>query len=133
MGAGHQCPFTRTRLYPRAVRLRLERRSRRRRANKKVHASVLGATSGHGTGGSLYVGVGPPGKDTKNNSAGLKIGYSQSCSEGVVALVDVNGDGLPDRVCEKNGTYITSSMSPGRMVNPPSVRVTPKGWPLGRP
>ena len=59
-------------------------------------ASAIGGTSGWNVGGHLYVGVGlGPKKDV---SIGGKVGGSHSSSKGLLALSDINGDGLPDKV-----------------------------------
>ena len=33
----------------------------------------------------------------------MSIGYSKSTAEGISSLVDINGDGLPDKVYKRNG------------------------------
>ncbi|MCG8915240.1 sugar-binding protein [Actinokineospora sp. PR83] len=60
-------------------------------------AGALGASTSTGGGGHLYVGYNPS-SPTKSNSAGVKVGFSTSSSEGLLALTDVNGDNLPDKV-----------------------------------
>ena len=59
-------------------------------------ASGLGANTSHGVDGHLYVGYGPT--LSKRNSIGVKAGYGSSTEDGLLALVDVDGDGLPDKV-----------------------------------
>ncbi len=65
-------------------------------------ASAVGANSTDSAGGHLYVGYNPTGI-TKSNSAGVKVGYSEGSSEGLLALADVNGDTLPDKVFRTGG------------------------------
>ncbi|MFI6603637.1 SpvB/TcaC N-terminal domain-containing protein [Nonomuraea sp. NPDC050536] len=59
-------------------------------------ASALNANTSTTGGGHLYVGVGS--SESKANSIGLKAGFSHSSDSGVLALVDVDGDDLPDKV-----------------------------------
>ncbi|CAK8717112.1 RHS and YD repeat-containing [Candidatus Electrothrix laxa] len=59
-------------------------------------ASAIGGNETGSAGGHLYVGIGfSPGKE---DSIGGKVGYNSSDGEGVLALTDVNGDGLVDKV-----------------------------------
>lgn len=60
-------------------------------------ASALSSSETDSVGGHLYVGYNPT-LPTKSGSAGAKVGYSSGSSEGLVALTDVNGDSLPDKV-----------------------------------
>ncbi|NLG85152.1 MAG: hypothetical protein GX493_11235, partial [Firmicutes bacterium] len=69
-----------------------------------VEATALGSSTSDTVGGHLYTGVNPKGF-TKAGSAGFKAGYSYTTSKGAVALIDLDGDGLPDKVFEQNGTY----------------------------
>ena len=63
-------------------------------------ASVLGSNASLEVGGHLYLGGSlTPGK---RGSVGIKVGGSHTSSEGVVALVDVDGDNLPDKVFRKD-------------------------------
>jgi RHS repeat-associated protein len=39
----------------------------------------------------------------KNGSAGAKVGFTQSSTDGVLLMIDLNGDGKPDKVFEQNG------------------------------
>ncbi|HVK22824.1 MAG TPA: SpvB/TcaC N-terminal domain-containing protein [Actinokineospora sp.] len=67
-------------------------------------ASALQANSTDSVGGHLYVGFGPPTSGgRKSNTAGFKVGYSEGSSEGLLALADVNGDNLPDKVFRAGG------------------------------
>ena len=63
-----------------------------------VHASAIEGTKVKTTEGSLYVGVGPGKESSKTLSGGAQVGYSQSSSSGEVSLLDINGDGLPDKI-----------------------------------
>jgi RHS repeat-associated protein len=60
-------------------------------------ASALSASTADGAGGHLYVGFNPL-VPRKSGSAGAKTGFSAGESEGLLALSDVNGDLLPDKV-----------------------------------
>jgi len=78
--------------------------------NDNVTAGLLGqgqasALSGNLTttvGGHLYVGFNPV-APTKEGSAGAKVGFDTSSTDGVLAMIDLNGDGLPDKVFRQNG------------------------------
>ncbi|MEV0618191.1 SpvB/TcaC N-terminal domain-containing protein [Nonomuraea sp. NPDC050404] len=59
-------------------------------------ASALGGTVSSETGGHLYVGVGL--RRSKSGSIGVKAGFASGSDEGLLALVDVDGDTLPDKV-----------------------------------
>jgi hypothetical protein len=63
-------------------------------------ASALNANTSTGVGGHLYVGVGAT--DSKTNSVGVKVGFEHSDGEGLLALVDVDGDSLPDKVVRRD-------------------------------
>lgn len=65
-------------------------------------ASVLGSAQGNSRGRHLYVGVSlvTPEKAT---SAGFKAGSSETDNEDLVAFIDLNGDGLPDKIFKKDG------------------------------
>lgn len=70
--------------------------------NDKI--SALGGGVSTSGGFSLYVGVGP--NDTQlnstSNTGGASFSYSPSESKGLLALVDINGDGLPDKVFKES-------------------------------
>jgi RHS repeat-associated protein len=78
--------------------------------NDNVTAGLLGqgqasALSGDLTttaGGSLYAGFNPV-APLKEGSAGAKVGFDTSSTDGVLAMIDLNGDGLPDKVFRQNG------------------------------
>jgi RHS repeat-associated protein len=65
-------------------------------------AGALSANTSRGAGGHLYVGYNPTGV-SKSNSAGLKVGFNSGSSDGLLALADVNGDNLPDKVFRSGG------------------------------
>ncbi|MEO3780224.1 SpvB/TcaC N-terminal domain-containing protein [Micromonospora sp. B11E3] len=64
-------------------------------------ASALNANASTGFGGHLYLGIGT--SPSKSGSVGVKVGGSRSDDEGVLALVDVDGDSLPDKVFRSGG------------------------------
>jgi len=66
--------------------------------------SALSGSSGLNGGGHLYVGFNPL-KGSKILSVGLKVGFNYSENEGLLALIDINGDGLPDKVFKKGSGY----------------------------
>lgn len=66
-------------------------------------AGALSANTSQSAGGHLYVGYNPTGV-SKSNSAGLKVGFNSGSSDGLLALVDVNGDNLPDKVFRSGNT-----------------------------
>ncbi|HEX6686418.1 MAG TPA: SpvB/TcaC N-terminal domain-containing protein [Candidatus Limnocylindrales bacterium] len=68
------------------------------------NASALNASSSTGVGGHVYVGVGP--FRSKSNSIGVKTGFSNDRHDGVLALVDIDGDSLPDKVFRRNGAAL---------------------------
>jgi RHS repeat-associated protein len=65
--------------------------------------SVLGTSQSNGGNGGLYVGFGLCCGGTKNLTAGVSGSYSASTSMGLISFTDINGDGLPDKVFNKNG------------------------------
>lgn len=68
--------------------------------------SSLGKTTslGWGIGGSLNIGLGSN-VCKKNNSLGGNINYSEDYSKTKVVFMDINGDGLPDRVFKDGDNY----------------------------
>ena len=66
--------------------------------------TALGGTTSTSTSGSFYVGVGPSDfSQWKSNTAGGSYNYSSDNSKGLSTFVDLNGDGLPDKVYRKSG------------------------------
>ncbi|MEV6815219.1 SpvB/TcaC N-terminal domain-containing protein, partial [Micromonospora sp. NPDC051296] len=75
-------------------------------------ASALSGSISTGVGGHLYVGFNPL-APRKQGSAGGKVGFNRSSNDGVLALVDLNGDGLPDKVF-KSGNDIRVRLNTSR-------------------
>jgi RHS repeat-associated protein len=79
-----------------------------------VHSSEPSALGGSKTtlfGASSYTGVGIPGNLTsKTNTVGFYYAYSRNITEGISALVDINGDGLPDKVFVDNNVTSNDKM-----------------------
>ncbi|MET0493764.1 MAG: SpvB/TcaC N-terminal domain-containing protein [Actinoplanes sp.] len=68
-------------------------------------ASALGGTRTSSVGGHAYAGFNPA-SPTKQGSAGAKAGFTSGDAEGVLTMIDLNGDGLPDKVF-KNGDAVS--------------------------
>ncbi|MEU9856258.1 SpvB/TcaC N-terminal domain-containing protein [Streptomyces sp. NPDC047974] len=66
-------------------------------------AGALNGNGSTGAGGHLYVGYGFSG--TKSGSIGIKAGYNRNSAEGLLALADVDGDNLPDKVFKDGDGY----------------------------
>ncbi|MCX4755205.1 SpvB/TcaC N-terminal domain-containing protein [Kitasatospora purpeofusca] len=64
--------------------------------------SVLNTSTSTGGGGHLYVGFGF--EPEKTGSTGAKLGFGYAQDNGLLALVDVDGDGLPDKVFRDGDT-----------------------------
>ena len=61
--------------------------------------SALGGTSSSSVGGSFYAGVGIyDGSTSTSGTIGGSFNYSNNKSKGLSTFVDLNGDGLPDKV-----------------------------------
>ncbi|MDP4252065.1 MAG: SpvB/TcaC N-terminal domain-containing protein, partial [Bacteroidota bacterium] len=69
------------------------------------HASALSGNKSIGGGFGLAVTIGPDDDDlaSKSNTAGIAFGFNISTNEGMLALVDINGDGLVDKVFKQGG------------------------------
>ncbi|MDR2042408.1 MAG: type IV secretion protein Rhs, partial [Tannerella sp.] len=67
-------------------------------------ASALGGSKTTTTAMSTEVGIGPFNADltTKSGTVGGSVSYSSSTTRGLSTLVDINGDGLPDKVYQKD-------------------------------
>jgi RHS repeat-associated protein len=76
-------------------------------------ASVLGASSSASNGGHFYVGSSDLAH--KGQSIGVSTGFDHTSNDGVLALVDVDGDNLPDKVFRKDGAvyYRKNLAKPG--------------------
>lgn len=66
--------------------------------------TALGGTTSSSIGGSFYVGVGPDDQSPSTSStAGGSFNYSNDQTKGLSTFVDLNGDGLPDKVFRQGG------------------------------
>ncbi len=66
--------------------------------------SALGASKSTSVGGSFYAGVGiMDGSNTKSSTIGMSVGYSSSKTKGISTFMDINGDGLPDKIFKDSG------------------------------
>ena len=75
------------------------------------HPSALGGSVTTSIGGHLYVGVNVA-VGTKMLSGGGKVGYLYNTTDEVLALTDVNGDTLPDKVFKRSdGFYFRPNLS----------------------
>ena len=62
-------------------------------------ATALGGTRSTSTSFNTYAGVGPTdASPSKSNTGGISYAHSKSNSDGVVTMIDLDGDGLPDKV-----------------------------------
>ncbi|MCI5190326.1 MAG: sugar-binding protein, partial [Candidatus Electrothrix sp. AS4_5] len=68
-------------------------------------ASAIGGSKNSGGGGHLYAGLNLFGSCSKDGSFGGKVGFNRSNSKGLLALTDVNGDGLADKVFHAGSVY----------------------------
>ncbi|MCI5130597.1 MAG: hypothetical protein D3904_03545, partial [Candidatus Electrothrix sp. EH2] len=68
-------------------------------------ASAIGGSKNSGGGGHLYAGLNLFGSCSKDGSFGGKVGFNRSNSKGLLALTDVNGDGLVDKVFNAGSIY----------------------------
>jgi len=70
--------------------------------NDKI--SALGGGVSTSEGFSMYFGIGPDDQQiTTSNTGGFSFSFSPSQSTGILSLVDINGDGLPDKVFKQSG------------------------------
>ncbi|HKO78337.1 MAG TPA: SpvB/TcaC N-terminal domain-containing protein, partial [Flavobacterium sp.] len=67
------------------------------------NASAISGNKSTGKGFGLALTVGPAGDNSKNYTAGGNFGFSQSDGEGMLSLIDINGDNLPDKVYTDGG------------------------------
>ncbi|MDF5756272.1 SpvB/TcaC N-terminal domain-containing protein [Spongiactinospora sp. TRM90649] len=67
-------------------------------------AGALNGNTSRSAGGHLYVGWGA--SASKSGSVGVKAGFGKGSDEGLLALVDVDGDTLPDKVFKGGGGYV---------------------------
>jgi RHS repeat-associated protein len=68
-------------------------------------ANVIGASKASSISGGAAVTVGSwsGGLWSKNSSVGGGFSYGEDNQEGLTSLIDINGDGLPDKVYKKDG------------------------------
>jgi RHS repeat-associated protein len=75
-------------------------------------SSVLGADVADTYGGNLYVGFNPW-SPTKMFSGGVDAGYHYSSADGIIQFVDINGNGLLDKVYVEGGkVYARLNLGP---------------------
>lgn len=67
------------------------------------HGTLLGGTFSKTYSGSLYAGVGLGATPGKSMTAGASFGYSHTSATGEAAFIDLDGDGLPDKVFKEDG------------------------------
>jgi len=67
-------------------------------------ASALSGSLSTTVGGHLYAGFNPT-KPLKYGSAGGKVGFTHTTTDGQLALVDLNGDDLPDKVFKSGSGF----------------------------
>ncbi|MEN8135138.1 MAG: SpvB/TcaC N-terminal domain-containing protein, partial [Thermodesulfobacteriota bacterium] len=81
-------------------------------------ATALSGADGTNIGGHIYVGIGLV-KQGKNLSGGLDVGFGRGDSEGTMALLDLNGDGIQDKIFKDgNGfAYRPGTLQPDGMVS----------------
>jgi Salmonella virulence plasmid 65kDa B protein len=65
--------------------------------------SILGTSESGGFNGGLYIGFGVCCGVTISLTAGINGGYSASNGNGLISFMDINGDGLPDKVYRDGG------------------------------
>lgn len=68
-------------------------------------ATVLGGSDSFSAGGHSYIGFNPLFPD-KQGSFGGKFGFNTSSSDTQLTFIDINGDGLPDKVFVSNGVVV---------------------------
>src|SRR5258708_39148583 len=67
-------------------------------------ASALSGTSNSDLSAGVTVSVGFGATPDKTNTVGGAFSYSQSSTKGLLAMIDINGDGLPDKIFYDGGT-----------------------------
>lgn len=69
-------------------------------------ASLISGNRSFGGGFGMAITIGPFDGNLamKTNTAGVTFGFNYTKNEGMLALVDINGDGLPDKVYKKGGS-----------------------------
>lgn len=70
-------------------------------------ASIFGGSKSSSKSGGMSMTVGGPGSlYLKTWTVGGNFNFNSSTSDGLTALVDINGDGLPDKVFRKDGVLM---------------------------
>ncbi|MGA7672007.1 MAG: SpvB/TcaC N-terminal domain-containing protein [Nitrolancea sp.] len=77
-------------------------------------ASGLSGAVANSYDGHIYIGFNPV-DGTKEGSVGVSVNYNHVDSNDTLAMLDINGDGLPDKVFESGGTisYRLNQSAPG--------------------
>ncbi len=79
---------------------------------REGEASAISANTSVGFGAHLFAGYNVQGLPVKQGGVGLKVGFNAGQSDGLSALMDVNGDNLPDKVFRKNNdVYFRPNLS----------------------
>jgi hypothetical protein len=78
-------------------------------------ATGLSGVQSASLGGHLYVGFKVGVDPTKGNSVGFKVGFGGTFSNGVLSFLDLDGDGLPDKVFRQGNSvrYRSNLARPG--------------------
>ncbi len=67
------------------------------------HPTALGGSATISVGGAIYAGVGPNVDPSSTSfTVGGSFSYSNDMTHGLSAFIDLNGDGLPDKVYKEN-------------------------------
>ncbi|MET7254007.1 SpvB/TcaC N-terminal domain-containing protein [Dyadobacter fermentans] len=90
--------------------------------------TAIGASTSEGTSFSGYIGVGVGNPTSVDFSAGIQYNNSSSSSEGVNTLIDIDGDGRPDKVFVKGSVLqYEKNLSLGDKIEFDSTPVTISG------
>lgn len=87
-------------------------------------ATALGGSKSISRSGSIYVGVGPLGDNSsKSLTGGLSFNYSYLEGKGLSTLIDINGDGIPDKVYKQPlGLYCRPGDADGKFGEPIKIK-----------
>ncbi|MDM8564425.1 SpvB/TcaC N-terminal domain-containing protein [Candidatus Halobeggiatoa sp. HSG11] len=69
----------------------------------QLEPSAINGNKSDTAGGHIYIGINLL-LPKKKMSIGAKVGYSRTRSEGLLVQLDINGDGLPDKVYKKGSS-----------------------------
>ena len=86
----------------------------------QVDASALSGSEGTNVGGMLYLGFSL--LPTKYISIGGKLGMSNNSTEALLTMIDINGDGLPDKVFKCGGGLCYRLNTSGPHANSSNIR-----------